>query len=61
MSAEGKGRIRCNGPDYLAHALLDAVVDNSFLILETISTELESLEESLLTDSAPTDLRWAWS
>ncbi len=53
----GKGRIRSSGPDYLAYALLDAVVDNYFLVLETISTELESLEESLLTDPVPTDLR----
>lgn len=53
----GKGRIRSSGPDYLAYALLDAVVDNYFLVLETISTELERLEESLLADPTPNDLR----
>lgn len=52
----GKGRIRFNGPDYLAYALLDAVVDNYFLVLESISAELENLEEALLTSPAPTDL-----
>lgn len=53
----GKGRVRSSGPDYLAYALLDAVVDNYFLVLETISAELERLEEALLADPSPTDLR----
>lgn len=53
----GKGRVRSSGPDYLAYALLDAVVDNYFLVLETISTQLESLEEALLADPTPADLR----
>ncbi|SMP38694.1 magnesium transporter [Desulfonatronum zhilinae] len=52
----GKGRIRQSGPDYLAYALLDAVVDNYFLVLETISTELERLEEALLSAPGPSDL-----
>ena len=54
--ASGKGRIRQSGPDYLAYALLDAVVDNYFLVLETISAELERLEEALLTAPGPSDL-----
>lgn len=52
----GKGRIRQSGPDYLAYALLDAVVDNYFLVLETISTELERLEEALLSAPGPSEL-----
>jgi len=45
---KGKGRIRKAGADYLAYALLDAVVDQYFIILETFSEKLESTEEELL-------------
>ena len=43
-----KGRIRKAGPDYLAYALLDAVVDGYFQILEKTGEGIESLEEELL-------------
>ncbi|MBD3237590.1 MAG: magnesium/cobalt transporter CorA [Candidatus Eisenbacteria bacterium] len=43
----GKGRARRMGPDYLAYMLLDAVVDNYFVILERIGEQIESLEERL--------------
>ena len=49
----GKGRIRKMGCDYLAYALIDAIVDNYFHILETFSERIERLEEVLLND--PTD------
>ena len=45
-----KGRIRTMGPAYLAFALLDAVVDNYFEILERVGEELEPLEERVLAD-----------
>ena len=35
------------GPDYLAYALIDAVVDNYFIVLEKIGEDVESLEEDL--------------
>ena len=44
----GKGKIRKSGPDYLAYALLDAVVDSYFPLLEEISETLESLEQEVL-------------
>ncbi len=44
----GKGRIRTAGPDYLAYALLDAVVDNYFVLLETYGERIEDLEAALL-------------
>ncbi|MHC5156739.1 MAG: magnesium/cobalt transporter CorA, partial [Planctomycetota bacterium] len=47
----GKGRIRKMGCDYLAYALVDAIVDNYFQILEVFGERIESLEESLLVDS----------
>jgi magnesium transporter len=44
----GKGRIRKMGADYLAYALVDAVVDNYFIILEKLGEDIESLEEELV-------------
>jgi len=43
-----RGRIRQGGADYLAYALLDAVVDAYFPVLETIGRELEDLEVAVL-------------
>ncbi|MCA8949083.1 MAG: magnesium/cobalt transporter CorA, partial [Planctomycetes bacterium] len=48
----GGGRIRERGPDYLAYALLDAVTDSYFPLLETLGDRLEDLEDE--TTSAPT-------
>jgi magnesium transporter len=45
-----KGRIRRMRADYLLYALLDAVVDHYFLILERIGDRLEALEDALVTD-----------
>ena len=52
----GKGRIRQMGADYLAYSLLDAIVDQYYVILETMGSEIEILEDSVLTDPAPTTL-----
>lgn len=43
-----RGRIRKMGADYLAYALLDTIVDNYFVILESIGDEIESLEDELI-------------
>jgi magnesium transporter len=43
-----KGRIRKLGPDYLAYALLDAVVDHYFAVLERLGERIETLEEELV-------------
>ncbi|MFA5073087.1 MAG: magnesium/cobalt transporter CorA [Nitrospirota bacterium] len=43
-----KGRIRKMGPDYLAYSLLDAVVDNYFVVLEKIGEKIEILETELI-------------
>jgi len=50
---QGKGRIRKVGPDYLAYALLDAVVDGYFPVLESYGEELERLEDEVLLRPAP--------
>ncbi len=46
----GKGRIRGMGADYLAYSLIDAIVDNYFVILEVIGERIEDLEEELVTN-----------
>ena len=48
---QGKGRIRKQKADYLAYALIDAIVDNYFAILERVGEELEELEELVLKSS----------
>ncbi len=45
-----KGRVRKMGPDYLAYALIDAVVDNYFVILERLGEKIESMEEEVVVD-----------
>jgi magnesium transporter len=44
----GKGRIRKMKADYLAYALLDAVVDNYFVILEKFGDKIELIETELI-------------
>jgi magnesium transporter len=44
----GRGNIRLHGSDYLAYALLDAVIDASFPVLEDIGERLERLENAIL-------------
>ncbi len=53
----GKGRIRKMGPDYLAYALMDAVVDSYFVALEGIGETVEALEEELLESPSPETLQ----
>ena len=42
-------RIRLRGPDYLAYALIDSIVDSYFQILEEIGDGLAEVEEELLS------------
>jgi magnesium transporter len=53
----GKGHIRSSGSDYLAYALIDAIVDNYFLILEKIGDRIEILQEDVLSDPGPETLQ----
>ena len=46
----GKGRIRKLGPDYLAYAVIDAVVDNYFFVLEKLGERIDALEEQLIAE-----------
>lgn len=54
---KSKGPIRKMGADYLAYALIDAVVDSYFAILERIGEEIESEEEELISKPTPETLQ----
>jgi magnesium transporter len=45
----GGGNIRSMKADYLAYALLDAIVDHGFPVLEEIGEALEEIEDSVFT------------
>jgi magnesium transporter len=45
----GRTRIRTSGSDYLAYALVDAVVDAYFPVLEGFGDRLEALEDEVLS------------
>jgi len=49
----GKGRIREAGADYLAYALIDAVIDRYFPALESYGEEIEELEEQVIAGPEP--------
>jgi magnesium transporter len=43
-----RGRIRTMGADYLAYALLDAVIDHYFVIMEGLGDDVEALEMEVM-------------
>jgi len=43
-----KGKIRQAGPDYLAYALLDAIIDGFFPVLEDYGERIEALEDEVI-------------
>ena len=43
-----KGRARSMGADYLAYVLMDAIVDNYFVVMERFKEVLEDIHESLI-------------
>jgi len=48
-----RGRTRKMGADYLAYSLIDAIVDNYFLVLEKIGEQIEDIEEDLIKNPTP--------
>jgi magnesium transporter len=50
---KAKGRIRSEGTDYLAYALLDAVVDAYYPILEQYGDSLDRLDEEISAQAPP--------
>lgn len=51
-----KGRVRKLGADYLAYALIDAVVDLYFVAIEKIGDKVEDIEEEIISDSGKKSL-----
>jgi len=43
------GTIRKVGPDYLAYALVDSIVDHYYPVLEDVGTKVDAIEENLST------------
>ena len=54
--SRGNGKIRSRGADYLVFALLDAIVDNYFVVIEEMSDKIEDLEEQLFSSEPGADL-----
>lgn len=49
-------RLRKLGVDYLAYGLIDAIIDNYFLILEDFGEKIEGLEDELIVSQMPETL-----
>lgn len=47
---DARRRLRTGGPDYLAYALLDSIVDSYFPVLERIGNEIDELEDRILDE-----------
>lgn len=54
---KGKGLIRSSGADYLAYALLDAIIDGFFPVLELYGDRIEELEEEVIIKPTPKTLQ----
>lgn len=52
----GKGRTRKMGPDYLAYCLIDAIVDNYFVVLENLGERVEAVEDEVVSNPTPQTL-----
>ncbi|WP_027358940.1 magnesium/cobalt transporter CorA [Desulforegula conservatrix] len=48
-----KGRLRKSGADYLAYCMLDAIVDNYFVVLEEIGEKIEDFQEQVIGNPSP--------
>jgi magnesium transporter len=48
-----QGRVRKKGADYLLYALMDAVVDNYFTVIEQFGERIEVIETALMDDPYP--------
>jgi len=53
----GKGRMRQSGADYLLYALVDAIVDQYFAVLESVGERIEALQDQVVSDPKPETLK----
>ncbi|MDZ8184170.1 MAG: magnesium/cobalt transporter CorA [Nostoc sp. ChiSLP02] len=54
---KGKGIVRSQRADYLAYALLDAIIDGYFPVLELYGEKIEELEEEVIVKPTPQTLQ----
>lgn len=54
---ETGGKICKKNNDYLAYTILDAIVDNYFLVLDYVELEIDELEDRLIHTAVRTDLQ----
>jgi len=54
-----QGRIRSSGTGYLAYALLDALVDGYFPVVEDYGERLDALEDEVVTRPSRATIAWA--
>ena len=54
---QGGPVLRSSGPSYLAYALLDAVIDGYYPLLETFGEKLEGLEDEIVAQPHPAVLQ----
>src|SRR5262245_9644897 len=52
----GKGRLRQYGADYLFYALVDAIVDQYFAVVEVLGEKIEALQDLVVSDPKPETL-----
>jgi magnesium transporter len=48
-----RGKTRKMGADYLAYSLIDAIVDNYFMVLEKIGEKIEDIEDEMVKNPTP--------
>jgi magnesium transporter len=53
----GRGRLRKSGADHLAYKIIDAAVDNYFVILDSLREMIEDIEEDVVLDPNPEMLK----
>lgn len=54
---DGNQRVNRTGSDYLMYAILDAVVDHYFIVLENLSDTIEDLEDAITRHPDPAMLK----
>lgn len=47
-----QGKVRKKKADYLMYRLIDSIVDNYYVVLDTIGSQIDEIEDCIYTDSA---------
>jgi magnesium transporter len=53
---QGKGRVRAMASDYLVYALIDAIIDSYFPVVDAAGEALATLEDDVVLDPKPTHI-----